>query len=431
MFRKAYRLPFSLLGIPIYIDVTFLFILPVLAWMIASQVGVWARVVGVEDHPALHRPWVPLLLGLVAAVGLFASVLVHELGHSVVARWYGVPVRRITLWLLGGMAQFDEMPRQRGGEAVVAVAGPLVSVAVGILFWAVGHALPPSAVPAWFVVSYLWRTNLVLAIFNMLPALPLDGGRVLRSLLALRMPHLRATQIAAGVSKFLAILLGLAGLFTGNLMLMAVAFFVYVAGNAEVRDSMVAEMLAGVRVGELMSPRVGTVPPDMGLVELAREMVRQHQQGFVVVDPSTNRVVGMVSLEDLQYEPPGNGHAQGGHAQGGQGFAGQGVGGRVLPPDPRAADVMRQPVCTIRQEAPAIDALQRMGRTRCSRLAVVDAAGNMVGVITKNDLMRAIEMRTMGLHWGAPADDGNGAPSWTQPPPVPGADVDRHAAPVR
>src|SRR5215212_9186103 len=178
MFRKAYRLPFSLLGIPIYIDVTFLFVLPLFAWMIARQVGFWAVQVGAEDHPSLHRPWVPLVLGLVGALGLFVSILVHELGHSVTARVYGVQVRRITLWLLGGMAQFDEMPRQRGAEAVVAIVGPLVSVAVGVACGLVGRVLPESAVPGRFVISYLASTNVLLAVFNMLPALPLDGGRV-------------------------------------------------------------------------------------------------------------------------------------------------------------------------------------------------------------------------------------------------------------
>src|SRR5688500_2191539 len=100
---------------------------------------------------------------------------------------YGVQVKSITLWLLGGMAQFDEMPRQRGAEAVVAVVGPIVSVAVAVVCWLALKALPGSAVPARFVLSYLAGTNVMLAIFNMLPALPLDGGRVLRSLLALRL----------------------------------------------------------------------------------------------------------------------------------------------------------------------------------------------------------------------------------------------------
>jgi Zn-dependent protease/predicted transcriptional regulator len=394
MFRKAYRLPFKLLGIPIFIDVTFLFILPLFAWMIANQVKFWAEQVGVVDHPSLHAPWVPLALGLAGALGLFVSILVHELGHSVTARLYGVKVNRITLWLLGGMAQFDEMPRQRGAEAIVAIVGPIVSIAVGLLCWAALAALPPGAVAARFVLSYLRTANIILAIFNMIPALPLDGGRVLRSLLALRLPHLRATQVAANVGKFLAIALGLLGLWSGNFMLIAVAFFVYVAANAEVRDSLVADMLAGATVGDLMARQVRTVPPDMTLDELARTMVREHQQGFVVVDPATGRVSGMVSLDDLQRPATVQGQGQADSSQ---------------PADLRVADIMQSPICVVPQAAPALEALHRMSRSRCARLAVVDGGGNMVGVVTRNDLMRAIEMRTMGLHWGPSAGVSDGA----------------------
>ena len=412
MFRKAYRLPFQLLGVPIYIDVTFLVVLPLFAWIIGSQVGVWASVFGLPDHPSLHGGWTPYLLGLTAAIGLFVSILVHELGHSMTARVYGVQTRRITLWLLGGMAQFDEMPKQRGAEAVVAILGPVVSVAVGALCWLVARALPTSAVPALFVFKYLALTNISLALFNLLPALPLDGGRILRSLLALRMPHLRATQIAGGVSKFLAIAMGLYGFFGGGgIMLVMVAFFVYMAVNAEVRDSLVADMLAGVRVGDLMHRDVRTVPAELTLDDLARTMVREHAQGFVVVDPATSRVVGMVSLEDLH-----------------SGAAAPGA--PPLSPDTPVGQIMR-PVCSVREEAPALDALQRMSSNQCSRLAVVDAAGGMAGVVTRTDLVRAIEMRTMSLNWGAPASDGDGqpGPAWTPPPPLPG-DGQRRTSPL-
>jgi Zn-dependent protease len=383
MFRKAYRLPFTLLGIPVLLDVTFLVILPVFAISIAGQVGYWAQQVGVEDHPSLHREWVPYVLGLVTALGLFASVLVHELGHSVVARLYGVRVRSITLWLLGGVAAFDEMPRQRGAEAVVAIAGPVVSVVVGLAFWMVLRSLPPDAVPAWFVIAYLARMNIWLALFNMLPALPLDGGRVLRSLLALRTSHLRATQVAGGVSRFLAILLGIYGLFFGGgLMALAVAFFVYMAANSELRTSAVTELLEGVRVGELMGRPPAAVPADLAVVDLAQAMVLNHQGGFPVV--RDGRVVGMVCLEDLQ--------------------------GRPVSPAATVAEVMRPQVHAIRPEAPALDALQRMSSNRYPRLLVVDASGQVVGMITNTDLLRAIEMRTMGLNWGVRDDHGAAPP---------------------
>jgi Zn-dependent protease/predicted transcriptional regulator len=384
MFRKAYRLPFTLLGIPVLLDVTFLVILPVMALSIAGQVGYWARQVGVEDHPSLHKPWVPYALGLATALGLFVSVILHELGHSAVARWYGVKVRSITLWLLGGMAQFDEMPRQRGAEAVMAIAGPVVSVVVGVVCALLLRSLPPSAVPAAFVLGSLARMNILLALFNMIPALPLDGGRVLRSLLALRTTHLRATQVAAGVSKFLAIALGLFGLWSGQWMLILIAFFVYVAVNSELRGSMVTELLDGARVGELMTRRVTPVTADLTVAELAQAMMREHVQGFPVVDAG-GRVVGMVCIEDLQ--------------------------GRPLQPDARVADVMRPQVFAIRPEAPAVEAMQRMSSNNYPRLLVVDTSGQVVGVLTNTDLLRAIEMRTMGLRWGVPAPDGNGTPA--------------------
>ena len=381
MFRKAYRLPFTLLGIPVLLDVTFLLILPIFALSIAGRVGFWAQQVGVEDHPALHKEWVPYLLGLVTAIGLFVSVLLHELGHSVVARMYGVKVRSITLWLLGGMAQFDEMPKQRGAEAVVAIAGPLVSIAVGVACWLVLGALPSSAVPVRFVFNYLAWMNGALAVFNMIPALPLDGGRVLRSLLALKMSHLRATQVAAGVSRFLAVALALFGLFSGNLMLLLVAFFVYVGVSGEVRHSAVAEMLDGVRVADVMNPHVAVVPAGATLRDLSHVMVTTHQQGFVVVDGA--QVVGIVCLEDLR--------------------------GAQVQPETQVSQVMRTQVHTVRPEAPALEAMQRMSRNGSTRLIVVDGTGRMVGTITNADLMRAIEMRTMGLHWGVEEGDG-GAP---------------------
>jgi CBS domain-containing protein len=212
----------------------------------------------------------------------------------------------------------------------------------------------------------------------MIPALPLDGGRVLRSLLALRMSHLRATQVAAGVSKFFAVAMGLVGLFYfHDVMLVLVAFFVYIAGTNEVRGSMVTELLEGVRVGELMTRGVTPVPADLPVGELARLMVHEHRQGFPVVD-TEGRVVGMVCIEDLQ--------------------------GREVPPEARVAEVMRSQVYTIRPEAPAVEAMQRMSSNGYPRLLVVDATGQVLGVLTNTDLLRAIEMRTLGLRWGVNGD---------------------------
>ena len=229
MFRSSFRLPVRLLGIQIRLDTSFLLVLPLFAWLIGSQIpsyGAFLESFIDIDASRLQHGLTPYLLGLIAAIGLFASVLVHELGHAVIARLYGVEVQEITLWFLGGLAQFEELPKQRGAEAMVAVAGPvtsliLVALGFGATFLA-ATGLPSATV---FVFSYLALTNLFLAVFNRLPALPLDGGRILRSLLALAMPNTRATRIAGAASRAVALLLVFIGIFRLDVFVLIVAFF--------------------------------------------------------------------------------------------------------------------------------------------------------------------------------------------------------------
>ena len=128
MFRNAFRLPFKLLGIPIQLDLSFLFILPILVWIIASNLEAYIKVTGLDIDPkSLSQGLTPYVLGFAAAVGLFVSVLIHELGHAVVGRHYGFATKSITLWLLGGVAQFEKLPRQGRSEAIMAIAGPITS----------------------------------------------------------------------------------------------------------------------------------------------------------------------------------------------------------------------------------------------------------------------------------------------------------------
>ena len=211
----------SAFGIPIQLDLTFLLVLPLFAFLIASQVGLWTGTLNdiwaANLDPALLStgalPWV---LGTLAALGLFAGVVLHELGHSLVAMRYGFPIESITLWLFGGIAQLTEMPEDWKQELYIAVAGPAVSIGLGVLSY-VGFVLVPGGHSlvvdsARFLLGYLALMNVALAVFNLLPGFPMDGGRVLRALLARTRPHAQATQIAAEVGKGFAILLGLFGL---------------------------------------------------------------------------------------------------------------------------------------------------------------------------------------------------------------------------
>ena len=197
MFKNAYVLPFKLLGIPVRLDISFLFILALFTWVVGLQVGIFTRIFNdllgtFINFSAIAGGAKPYWLGFLSTLGLFVGVTIHELGHAVVARRYGVEVKDITLMFLGGVVQFNEMPRQRGAEAIVGIAGPITSLLVAAVSWVLLQITPIGANSVLFVLGFLTFQNVFLAIFNLLPALPLDGGRVLRSLLALRMPYLRA-----------------------------------------------------------------------------------------------------------------------------------------------------------------------------------------------------------------------------------------------
>src|SRR5690606_18287696 len=152
-----------------------------------------------------------------------------------------------------------------------AIAGPITSFLLGGLSWLAFHSVPVDAAGLRFVLAYLMYMNVVLAVFNLIPALPLDGGRVLRSLLALRMPYLRATQIAAGTSKFLAVLLGMLGFVSLNIWFMLIAFFIYMAVSGETQYAMVSTLLKGIDVDDLMTREVVTVSPETPATELIRK----------------------------------------------------------------------------------------------------------------------------------------------------------------
>ncbi len=365
--RTSLRLPVRLLGIPVRLDASFLLVLPLFAWLIGSQIPAYVRTFRraglVIDATTLQHGATPWILGSTAAVGLFLSVIVHELGHAVIARLYGVRVREITLWFLGGLAQFDTMPRQRGAEALVGIAGPVTSVVLAVacgLAWRLAGASPAVL----FVLSYLTVTNAALAVFNLLPALPLDGGRVLRSLLALAMPHVRATRVTGAVGSVVAVLLGVYGFLSLNLFLVVIAFFVYNAGRAETQAAIVHDVFEGQKVRDLMTRDPIAVEPSMLLEHFARMANFRRFNGYPVVDRDGG-LIGFARLHDA-HEPE------------------QGA---------TVASIMVDAE-TIDEGADASDALQRIARGDLGRLAVTDARGRLVGMIGKTDLVRRIQERT-------------------------------------
>lgn len=387
MFNRGFRLPFKLLGIPVILDWSFLVILPLLAYLIGSNVTQIAAQFGVEQTGALDSTAARYLIGLVAALGLFICVLLHELGHAVAARVYGVEVESITLWFLGGVASMPEIPRQPGAEAVVGIAGPIVSVALGGLFWLAAAATPPAMAATSFVLTYLAVLNVVLAVFNLLPALPLDGGRVLRSLLALAMPHGQATRIAGAISKTLAVILGLVGFLYFNIFLMLIAFFIYMAVSAETQMGRVEDMLRGVRARHLMNPQVRTVGPGLPVSDLLQRMLADRHMGFPVVDES-GALRGLVTLEQAHGKNPAA----------------------------TVESVMAADVPTVASDAPGMEVMRLMGGNGLNRVVVLGPDGRIAGIITKRDVMRTILVREVTAEQ-APAQAAPApAPPWTAKP---------------
>jgi Zn-dependent protease len=203
-------------GIDTYVHATFLLLVGWAAWAAYAGAGTATAVV----------------LGVTFLLAVFGSVLLHELGHALVARHYGIHTRRIVLSPIGGLAQLEGMPKNPRHELAVALAGPAVNFALAAVLWVLGAGASLS--PAFGLLEGLMWANLTLGAFNLIPAFPMDGGRALRAFLATRMGDLTATEIAAGVGKVAAVAMGVTGLFT-SWILIAIAVFIWFAASSELR----------------------------------------------------------------------------------------------------------------------------------------------------------------------------------------------------
>jgi len=277
----------SVRGIPIRLHWTFFLILPYVAFMMARRFTAFAAQAHTHETDLLLSPgaW-----GLVLAVLLFVSVLLHELGHVFVALAQGSKVREVTLMMLGGVSHIESVSHAPRAEAKMAIVGPLVSIAIAVVAY-VAHMFSGAAPDLQFGLYYLAQINLGIGIFNMLPAFPLDGGRVLRSLLATKYGRLKATTVSAGIGRGLAVMLGLLGLFTGNFLMALIALFIWAGGNAEAQGILHRERLANVRVGDLVED---TVPVVYGAETIARAtevMLRDRASALLVRGPNGMGIV--------------------------------------------------------------------------------------------------------------------------------------------
>lgn len=373
---KSFRIG-SLFGIPIKLDLTFLLVLPLFAYLIGIQIGEVAGILNTTLNAGIDIGYVtgglnPWILGFIAAVGLFVGVVLHELGHSLTAQRYGFPIDSITLWLFGGIAALSEMPENWREEFNIAIAGPIVSVLVGVASYVLFLATPEAFSGARFVLGYLAVLNVALAIFNMIPAFPMDGGRILRALLARGRPYAQATQQAASIGKMFAIAMGLFGLFAFNIILIGVAFFVYIAASSEAQQVTMKAAFQDVTVADIMTPAgdLHTVETDTSIADLIQRMFTERHTGYPVVEVDRfddGRLVGLVTLTDA----------------------------REIKPVERDAytveDVMTTDLKTIEPDSDAMAAIERMRENDIGRLLVVED-GDLVGLISRSDVMTAFDI---------------------------------------
>ena len=344
----------SVMGIPVRVHLTFLLLLAFIFFSASSQSGPRSG-----------------LLSLVSIVLLFGCVLLHELGHCVVARRFGVTITAITLYPFGGIAALNDIPRKPAREILIAIAGPAVNflLAAG-LFVVAGFEMPLGTLdPAWLAgTSPLWallEANLMLGLFNLVPAYPMDGGRILRGILAFRMPYATATRWAARIGKAFGALFVLAGIATLSWWLPVLGLFLYIGANAEEQATRLQSAIEGLSVRDLMITDYVTVSPADSLTDVLRRSFHTFQEDFPVVREGA--LLGVLSrgriLEALR------GHEGDLHAQ----SAIQPVSGWVSP-----SDSLRE-------------ALKRMHGERVSLLPVLEES-RLVGIVTLSGILRGASL---------------------------------------
>jgi Zn-dependent protease len=360
-----------LFGIPLRVHVSWLIVFGLISWSLAA--GYFPA--QLPDLPV----WSYWLKAIIAAAMFFVSLILHELGHSLVARHHGIGIASITLFVFGGVSQMKEEPRDARQELQIAIVGPIISLGLAALFGALSvlaaSAGPPTALQA--ILTYLAVVNLLVAVFNMVPAFPLDGGRVLRAILWSRSGDLmRATTRAARIGRLLALALiafGVIRLLGGDffgLWLALIGWFIMQAGSTGLAQASLRQALGGLRVRDIMTTEVRTVPADATVHDLIEDyFIRYMYGGYPVV--KDGRVVGLVTLQELRHTPA-------------EGRATTRVERVMVPLE---AGLVVDP------GAPVIDALDRMTTGRARRLVVLERE-RLVGLITANGILHLTQVRS-------------------------------------
>ena len=352
----------TIMGIPIKLHITFLLILPVFAWIFANNPPEF----GFNDvEPVILRYG----LGMASAILLFTCVLLHELGHSYVALKHGSKIQGITLFLFGGVSSMEEIPRNPKTELKMALAGPAVSLLIGVSLLTI-HGFLNTGSSYFRILWLIGYVNIILFVFNLLPAFPMDGGRVLRAWLAGNMSYINATHAAAGVGKMFAIFMGIFGFITvstGGVWLILIAFFIYIGASEEDKATEINIKLEGLKIRDIMTKDVETVNPDMSVEDLVSLMFKTKHMGYPVMNSS--KLSGIVTFTDV----------------------------RDIPKEDRknktVSQIMTKELISLNEHDDVVTALKKMTVNNIGRIIVTDMDNDkMVGIVSRTDILRALQL---------------------------------------
>lgn len=323
------------------------------------------------------------LRGIILIFYIFGCVAFHELTHSLVARKFNTEVHDITLLPIGGVASMKKMPKKPKQEFLMAISGPMFNLALAaVIFYPIYLALGSSleamrleniGFDSWkAMLLYMFWINPILAVFNLLPAFPMDGGRALRSFLAERMNYARATRIAVGLGHAFAIFFGLIGLmhpYGGGIILIIIAFFIYIAASQEEQQVNLSMALKNYRVADVINESYIMVKPDSRLSEVAELSLRTSQQDFPVEDKNSN-LLGILDRRSLVSNlHQGNREAL-------------------------VKEVMQQEVITVRPQNSLVTAYTKMARNNTKVVVVLDKNKKVKGLLTLEDIARIYHLES-------------------------------------
>lgn len=351
----------TILDIPIRIHFTFLIILFLFTWILSVEsVTIFTFPIGFGNLPLQNI--YKIILGGLTSILLFICVLLHELGHSYILQKFGHNVNSITLFIFGGSSESEEIPKEPIKEMKIAVMGPLISMLIGVSLYLLYFSLFfYQDILSFRILTTLLGTlsfyNIVLAGFNLIPAFPIDGGRIIRSLLAMRMQYRKATAIAISLGKGIAIALGIFGIFF-NLWLLLIAIFIFFGAYQEQKTVEISDALKGKQISNIIAP-------DSTAEELHEKMRKQNKIVYPVVE--NKELLGIVSIQDIARVDKNKWH------------------------DIKVKKLMNADVVTVNSDEDAFSVFKSLIKNNIDQIFVKEN-DKLVGIITRNDLLKFIRV---------------------------------------